>query len=252
MKSVRGFILAYLAVYFVVAIGLNMTLGPPGLSSDYLETYKADQDAYLETIKSDPYKLWLERPQLHPPDAALAAQIAFVQEYEAREAFINEGRRRARYALLFDVFNVFMLLVLVWRFARKPVAKLIDDMVNDTRDRIDSAEDARITATQRKETARGKLDSIDEERSRIELESNQQLAREEKRIAESTREALARLDVELGERRAHEELMAIQKMKEQLVDEAIGLLIREHQSGSTPESESLLIDRFATQLEQMK
>ncbi len=252
MSPTKKFLLIYAAVYLPLAIGINVAFGPPGFTPDYLEENQAQHDRYLDGVKRDAYKIWTERPELNPPDEALSALIAFVEEYEGREDFIGEQKRRSLYVIFFDCFNVTMLIVLVVRFARKPLAAAIDAMIEQVRTRIEKAEGAQAGAAQRKKTVEDRLAGIDSERERILRETAQQVDLERAAIEEGTAVALAQFEQELEDRKRAEELKARNAMKAELVDEAIAVLIARHKAEHSAEAESVLVEDFVRQLERMQ
>lgn len=252
MNPVKRFLIVYAVIYVVVAIGLNIALGPPGFSSGYLETNKADHDRYMDGVKRDAYKIWTERPELNPPDEALSALIAFIGEYEVREDFIKEQRRRSLYSVLFDCFNALMFIVLVVRFATKPIASAIDSMIEQVRTRIEKSERAQADAAQRKKNAEDKLAGVDGERERIFHETAERVEHDRAAIKESTALALTQLERELEDRKRTEELKARNMMKQELIDEAIEVLVARYKAERAADRESVLIQDFVRQLERMQ
>ena len=125
--------IGYLLAYLAISLLLLAVLGPVGMSKTYLDKYEADHDRYIQTTKLDTYKRWRQRPELNPPDNNLAARIAFVDEYTARSEFIGEQLRRAIYEFLIDVYKVAMVIILVLRFGRKPLRKLLQGMIENVR-----------------------------------------------------------------------------------------------------------------------
>ncbi len=69
--SVKLFLLLYFGFYLIVAVSLNYTLGPPGMSAEYMSEHKVEQDRYVQITKDPVYKHWQQRPELNPPDASL-------------------------------------------------------------------------------------------------------------------------------------------------------------------------------------
>ena len=124
----KKFLMLLTAVALVGWIGVNWLLGPPGLSSEYLEKYHVSHEHYLEAIKNDEYKHYIQRPNLvtleeHPH---LQQRVAFVEEYTANEDFQAEQHRIHLYTLFFEVFNAALVVVLIVRLAKAPLLKFLD------------------------------------------------------------------------------------------------------------------------------
>ena len=246
--SVKGFLIAYVLLYLVVAIAMNVKMGPPGMSSGYLDKYKADYDRYLEITKSDAYKLSQENAESNPPDDALKERIAFVESHEGLAEFKSEQHRRSLYGGLFDVFNALMLIVLVGRFGAKPLLGLLDSMIAQVRETIETAEQARSDADGRLELAESGLAGLDGERALLETETNDQLNQELEKIAAQSEQSAALLQKETEDRKRQEELLAQRALKEALVEESMKILVERYAATRSPEQESALIDQFANQL----
>lgn len=252
MRSAKSFLIAYAAVYFVGAIGLNVWLGPPGMSRDYLDQYKADHDRYVEIQKRSEFKMWKQRPHLNPPDERLALAIAFAEEYEARPEFQSEMVRRTRYDLLFDLFNTAMLILLIVRFGWKPTLGILDRFIEALRERIDRAAERRQDAEARRKAAQ-------EQALRLEAEQTAIEERVEARIADMRREAalhgaqsLSSLNHETEDRKHNEEARARSELKRALVDELLrDVELRFHESDSAT-LHATLLDRFLDDIDSRK
>lgn len=251
MNPVKRFLIVYAVVYIAGAIGLNMWLGPPGMDGAYLETFKDDQDRYIDVIKDDAYKRWSQNAELNPPDEVLERNIAFVTEYEAREAFQAQQRRRGLYTALFDVFNVGMLVVLLVRFARKPLLGLLDSGIEGVRKRIESAAQDRANAAESEAKAQKKLDGLDADQIRLETETRDRIENSRRGIEEAAEHVLALLAQETRDRIRQEELMARMQVKSELVDAAIAELEARYRKGHSAEEETALIEQFVQQVEQI-
>lgn len=247
----KWFLAGFFGLYAAVSLTLNALYGPPGMSRDYLEKYDAEHDRYLGITKDPAYRRHLQRPHLNPPDAVLERQIAFVKAYEARPEFVAEQIRRARYDRYFDVFKVVMVLLLIVRFGREPVLRLLDGWRDQVRKRIADSENEKREADARKDAARRQLESIDEVRARTREETEQRISAELAKVRENAAHALALLEAETADRLAQEELTARRALTAALVDEAIRVLTERYVAGRSAESEAVLIRRFAEQVEKM-
>jgi len=254
MSPAKRFLLILGAVSLSVWIGANLLLGPPGLSRQYLRQYKEQHERYIEVTKSLPYKLYSERPHLHGPGSPgapddLAPNIALVEQYEANPAFQAEQRRIARYGLFFDLFNAGLVVVILVRFARKPLLNLLDEKVAEVRDRIKSAAQARRTAEERRRRAEHQLAHLDDDRARIAEETGRRLEHEMAELQRSNERSLALLWQELADRKHQEIVAAKQQVKRELVNETIKRLVERYRAEQSPEREAELIDQFVRDLE---
>ena len=248
MSRHKPFLIAYVVIYFTVALGLNLTLGPPGLSRVYLDEYKADHDRYLTIVKSDDYKLWKERPKRTTDDSRLNAKIIFASEYEARDEFIAEQRRRGAYGTLFDFFNVGMLILLIARFATKPLLGLIDSTIADIQERIDEADTLRDRAAVRKHAAESRVANIEHDREALKEEYVEKVERETIRIKEHTAQSLELLERETEDRKRQETAKAARALKVALIDAAVDHVRAGYEATRSSESESRLTRQFVDQI----
>lgn len=250
MSGQKPFLIAFGVTYFMVAIGLNLMLGPPGLSQEYLDEYKADHDRYMTIVKSDDYKLWLERPERTTDDPKLNAKIIFASEYEARDEFKAEQRRRGRYDTLFNFFNVGMLVLLIVRLAKKPLLGLLDSTIADIEAGIDEADTLRDRAAVRKHAAESRLANIEHNRERLREEYAEKTERENTLIKEHTAQSLELLARETEDRKRQETAKAARALKMALIDAALDHVRTGYEATRSSESESKLTDQFVDQIGQ--
>lgn len=252
MKSVKRFLLAFVAVYVVIGIGVNVLYGPPGFSSEFLEEYRSETDRYLEIVKSDAFKLWEENPEANPPGSELERQIAFVEEFRSNPAFRAELDRRERYRTISDWFNVIMLTVLVVVLARGPIARFVAGMVASERQRIEGVERKRSAAARRKAEAERKIELLEVERAKAAEQAAARIADEIREVESSTEEALRQLRQETEDRQRNAELQAQRRMKSMLADEAIAILTERYRSERSPEKTEMQIDQFLHDLGELR
>ena len=246
MSPVKRYLLIFFAVYLGGGLVANILLGPPGYSRAYRAQYKAEHDRYLEIIKTKEYKLWKQRPSLHEIDPALSD---FVAEYESREAFKSEQRRRAAYDNFFEFFIVVMVLHLAVHFGRKPLLDFLDAQVAEVRTKIERAAEARSTAAERKRGAQEKVALLPHEKEQTIHGTQERIVQEEARIEDLTRFTIEQVDRETEDRKREEEHAAIRLLKEELVDAAIERLVQRHKARISPGAEAAQIDQFIRDVE---
>jgi F0F1-type ATP synthase membrane subunit b/b' len=250
MMSAKNFLIVYFVVYVALSVVINMLYGPPGMSHEYLNDYKADHDRYLSVSKSTEYKLHKENEAQHPPaNEKLAADFAFADSYQEREAFKEEMHRRHRYDLLFDFLRATMVLVLVVRFGGKPLVRFLDGQIAHVREQLEHAAEGRREAAAREAEAKTKLSGIDAERDRLVTEAQARLATEQERMEQTAEQALSMLAQEQEDRVRNEEIQARRALKKALVEEAIEILVKQYETETTPETEAALVDKFVEQME---
>ncbi len=271
MSCTKRFLVILGVAYLVCGVVLIITLGPPGLTRKYRDTYKDDHERYLEVSKSDAYKLYAElrplaqreglpqenviekvyreHPGLALPQSALAAGIAFVDEYTQRPEYVQEQRRMAWFGALFDWLNTLTVLALILRFAPKPLFAMLDAKIASLQKRIDASAKARADATARKTAAQAQVDGLDEDKERLEEEGEALLARVLGDIHEEAGEAIEQIARDGASRKQEEEHRAFLHVKEDLVEKTLDLVAKRYREGLTPESEAARLDRFLNVLE---
>lgn len=254
MTPAKRFLLILAVVAVVGWVIGNMLFGPPGLTADYLETHKDAHEHYIEIIKSEDYKLYVERPALHGPEQSdnpdLARMIAFADEYEALEEYQEQQHRIEIYNLYFDFFNAALLLVLAVYFGRKPLLNLIDTQIKELRERMEELAKRRAEAESRRAAAQKERDRLPEIRQQMRDEAERALERDILQLTEANRERLEQMRHELEDRKAEEVLNAARKVKRELVDAAIRDIEESYRAGKAPEHHVQLVDDFCQRLEQ--
>lgn len=247
-KIVR-FLAIYFGVYIAVALILNATLGPPGMSNEYLESYKADHDRYVAITKDPAFKRYQQRPNLNPPDEKMAQAITFYKSYIVNPEFQAEQKRRSRYNLSFDFFKFGMVILLMVHFGRVPITGLLDNMAKSVRTTIARAENARTAAESRRNDADRKVAGLTQEAVAVQQDTDARIAEMRGENEAMTDQSLKILAQETEDRKHNEEALALKALKAELVDEAIALLTKRFQAGISPEEESELTDQFIDQME---
>lgn len=249
MSPIKKFFIGYVVFYLLVSTALNVMLGPPGMSKDFLAENKVEYDRYVDVTKQDAYKLWLERPELNAPDAQLTDDIAFVEAFVEQPAFISDTKRRNTYGLIFDFFNTGMVIVLVGRFARQPLGNALDGMIEAVRKAIDDAATAHREAKARKKKAEHKIKGLAEEQSGLEEKTIERIEDMRRESALFTGESLSALNRETADRKTHEEVLMRSKLKEELVESALESLVSKLKEEKTEEHDMDYIRQFVDGLE---
>lgn len=245
----KRFLLAYFGVYVAVSIGLNVTLGPPGMSGSFLENHRAEYDRYLETTKLDSYKRWSQRPELNPPDEDLRARITFVETFTQDAEFKAEQKRRLIYDLLFDFFNVGMVILLVVRFAKTPLGAFLHSMVDTIRGVLDEARTDRERASRRRAEAQDLIEELPEVLNTFQERIQKRIEEMRGDFAATNELSLEVLARETEDRKRHEEVLAQQALKQELIDEAIAVAAKRFMAHTSPVMDAALVDQFVDELE---
>jgi len=254
LSPAKRFLIVFFGIALVVWIGANVVLGPPGLSRAYLAEYKTQHEHYLEITKSNAYKLYLERPELHPVDSptahhGFAEQVAFVKAYEGHEAFLIEQRRMHLYELFFEFFNAGLVVVLIWRFGRKPIASFLDAKIADLRERIETAAQARKAAEDRRRKAETQLSQISEEQARVAEETRERIKRELAQLEEAAGLSLRVMREELSDRKDRIYQSARARVKREIVELAIAKIQADYRERGDSDREAAQFEQFIAGLE---
>ncbi len=252
MNSVKTFFIVYVLAYLFVSAGINVLLGPPGMSKAYMEQYKAEHDRYIEIGKDPVYRRWSQRPELVEMDDRLAEAATFVETYEALPEFQDEQKRRGGYDIIFDVLNTFMVVVLMVRFGRKPLMGLLDNLREQVRKRLDHMETISREAGDHRKSAQEKMHALPQDQAEIEQQTEARI--EEMRRDTALRDGLrlSALNKETEDRKRNEEERAIRALKEALADAAIANVVQEFQQADNNVLQSTLVDRFIGDLADRK
>ena len=250
----------FLKVYFAIAIGVWLVMailfGPGDLSCEYRREYKEEHDRYLQITKSEPYKRYVQRPELNQPGMEgmppnFAEQVAFVQEYELRPEFRRERLRSSFYTVFFQFFNAFLVIWIVWKLGKAPLLKMIDDQIHGMREKIAAIQNARDAAAARRSAARGKVDHVADDEERILAEADERLARETAELEEVQQRRLAIMERELEDRKQEELHAALMQMKEELVNHAVDEVLQRYRASGDEALQAAMIDGFTVDLEKM-
>jgi F0F1-type ATP synthase membrane subunit b/b' len=246
MNNWKAFLIGFVVVYLIAGISINAVLGPPGMSKEFLEKYKTEYGRYTEVKKKDEYKLWNERPNLHPLDQALADDIAFI---ETNPEFHKEEKRRNQYDLLFDFFNAGMLIILIVRFSRKPVAALLDGMVAQVQTELNKAEGALRESKQQMSDAETKMNDLEKEEAKLAAQTINRISKADEANRMQNGQILSVLNRETQDRMKHEQTLARQAIKNELVEKVIEELAEHARTGSGLIQQEALLNQFVQQVE---
>jgi F-type H+-transporting ATPase subunit b len=252
MNPGKRFFLIFSIVYAVIAIAWIVLFGPAGYSKDFEAANKTDIDRYFEIIKSDEYKLHKQSPQVHPADDGLRAAMVFLEEFDARPGVRAENRRRDTFHYFFEFFNAAAVVVLIVRYARKPLITFLDTRVSEIRERMERIEHARREAAERRAAADEQLSTLAAETERIGDQGQEMAKQEVTAIEEGTHTQLGQIDEEEEIRLHVEEMRAAMCMRAELVESAMGLVEDRLAATHSEARETVLVDQFLTGLERAR
>jgi len=250
--SAKRFLLIFAIVYMAGAGMVNAFLGPPGMSSSFLEEYGQQYDLYLEIVKSTDYKLHQQNPTAHPADERLQERIAFVEEFELEDAYEAEMDRRAWYLFIIDVWNTAALVFLAGWFGAGPLLKFLDDQINEVRERIDEARQSRELSESELAKAKARLSDLERDKGEI-LEQGETLVK--KTITDldaGTELILEHMRQEIEDRKRLEEQRAKMQLKAELVNQALDMVEQRLREEAPNGREKALVDRFVDELEKSR
>ncbi|MCF6284027.1 MAG: hypothetical protein L3K26_02395 [Candidatus Hydrogenedentes bacterium] len=247
----KKFLILLVGVALVGWIGVNGLLGPPGLSKEYRVAHRAEHEHYLEVIKNDVYKHYLQRPHLVDleADPTLKARVAFVNDYVARKDFQAEQHRIHLYSLFFEFFNAALVVVLIVRLAKAPLLNFLDGQIEELREKINQAVRSRKSALGRHASAEDKLARIHDEELKLHASTETRLERELADLAEANHYSFGLHERELAERKKAEINNAELTLKRELVDAAVQSLIEQTKANQTTAVHDKLIQQFTSDME---
>jgi F-type H+-transporting ATPase subunit b len=277
VSPIKRFFLIYGVVYFAGVFGGLALFGGPNISADFLDVddNRERYQRYLEIIKSDEYKLYLEMAGEAPPEEAsealqaaiarahaeaeaerrdtlerqLADHIGFVHEFEEGPAFQAEERRRFWGGLYFDFFNAAAVAALVLRFTAKPLLNVLDQHIAEIRNRIDHARRAREEAEARKAQAAERLEHLEQDEEEISARAGEVAEREAAEVKELERQGIDQIDQETEERVRMESHNARLAFRALVVERAVELVAERYREHAGPERQGALVEDFVRGLE---
>ncbi|MCP4640339.1 MAG: hypothetical protein GY851_07905 [bacterium] len=252
MSPAKRFMTVYIVAYLAIAIGATVVFGGPNLSDEYVEDFGRDHETYLDIIKSDPYKLHRENPNLHPAEGKLVERVAFVEEYEANPAFISEEHRLATRSLFYEFYNALAFIIIAVRFGKKPLLNAVDEQIARLKARIDKAQKASDAAAASRTEAETKVQALDTDKARIADQAAEAAREETAAIDTGTTEQLAQVDAETEARKKQEERKAAAELQRRLVERSVELVEERLRATESGAREDVLVAQFAEGLDQAR
>lgn len=239
------------AIYAIgTVIGL-LCFGSPGLSKAYLKGHEQDHKRYLTIIKSEEFKIYEERPALHPLEGKLKEDAEFVEHYRENKDFEHEESRIWWFVEYFKVLNSAVFVCYLVGLVGKPLLKYLDEQIATIRNNFAEAEKARAEAARLKAEAETKMATWAESEERIRAESEAAVAKHLARIQEEGEAAKALLARQTEDRKQAELYSAAKAIKADLVEEALRELEDRYKNELTIEKLNANVDRFVTLMERL-
>ncbi|MFM1919022.1 MAG: hypothetical protein RLZZ303_656 [Candidatus Hydrogenedentota bacterium] len=180
--TTKQFLMALFGTAFVGWILGNLLFGSPGLSSEYLAKYKHEHEHYLEVVKSDSYKRYIQRPHLFDMTTAhdphFEENLRFVEGYEHNPDLAAEEHRIERRSLFFDFFNAGLVVVLIARLAWPALRRFLDDGAKSIAQKIEDLKAAREESQARLREAEAKMAALAQTRDQLQTDTEAALIRE--------------------------------------------------------------------------
>ena len=251
MSPVKRFLISYCVIY-VVLCGLGITLfKSPTFSGAYLAKYKVEHEQFHAIIKSEPYKIWKERPALHPPSAELKKKIDFVAEYEERPEFKAEEHRVGLYRFYFKWMNALMFIWMLVHFARKPLCDFLDSKIAEIRTTIEQAERQREEAAQKYVDVQEKLKTFPGLAAEIQKKADADIEVNLQHISEEGKLSEHQLTVEIDDRKREDWHEAATTIRHELVTQALARVEERYRTEPSLKNLEHSVDEFVSVLEQI-
>ena len=251
MSPVKRFFSIYVVAYVALCVLGLVLFKSPTFSGAYLAKYKADHEQFHSIIKSEPYKVWKERPALHPPDAALKAKIDFVTEYEERPEFKAEEQRVGHYRFYFKWMNAIMFIWMVVHFARKPLCDYLDAKIAEIRTTIEQGERKREEAARKYVEVQEKLKTFPGLAAEIQKKADADIEVNLQHISEEGKLSEHQLTVEIEDRKREEWHNAALTIRHELVVQALDRVEERYRTEPSLKNLEHSVDEFVSVLEQI-
>jgi F0F1-type ATP synthase membrane subunit b/b' len=244
MSNPKRFLLTLLIVYVVGSLLGVAMFKTPYYSKPYLAKYGEEHERHHKIMKSEVYKRYIERPNLHPADDHLLADVAFMKEYEARPAFQAEKSRLFYYGMYFKVLNSAVFILLLVHLLRKPLLDFLDNKITEIRTNLDNAAKAREEARRLRAEAQAKVDQWAEIEHNLRRETEASIEKDLARIHEEFVQSQAQLDRETVDRKQAENYRAARLLREEIVNQAIAQLQERYKTEATLGRMEQSVDNF--------
>ena len=245
-------LLIKVAIGYVAGIVIGLFLfGSPSYSKQFRHEYQAELDRFVSIVHSEYYKLYEDRPALHPLHGEELENVEWAEHFAESEAFDAESRRIARYIQYFNALNSAAFILFMIALAGKPILGHLDGQIQEIRQRLDDAAAARKQAGTRKASAESRMEAWQQEASQIQEKAEAELARCLAEVEREEAESRAAIERHAEERRQMEAEALAQTIHRELVSEAIGQLEKRYNAEKSVEELERSVDHFTTLIERL-
>ena len=151
--------------------------------------------------------------------------------------------------LIAQILNFLILMVVLAKFAYKPLLKVLDERQKKIADNIESAEHAKIEAEQLKQEYQEQLSSARKEAQAI-VEKAEKLAEEAKEaILQEARVESARILKKVQEEVARERMLALEQLKGEVVALSMAVAAKIIEKNIDTEANANLVSSFIEKLD---
>jgi len=248
--SKRFFILVTVAYAVGCALGLILFKSPQ-LSKTYLAGHAAEHERYLKIVKTDAYKAYEERPELHPLSGAAKEDAEFVEEYLSSPELEHEENRIWWFLQYFKVVNSAVFLLYLWGLAGPILLPMLDERVEGVRKRFAEVEQEIADAAKVKADAERKTADWEQVEAAIRKESEDAIAESMAKVKEEDESARKMLDKQLDDRKHAELLATAETIRLELVTAAIDRATEHYRTERLDEKLEINVNSFVKLLERM-
>jgi len=251
--SAKRFLLLFVVVYIGCALLGYALFQSPNLSPEYMAQHGQEHERFVAITRSHDFELFHQRPHLferqgeayvYGHSSVSAADVEFVEEYEANPAFQSEESRIAHFILYFKSFNSILFIWLVAHFARGPLVNLLDQKIHETRTKVDEAARARESAAQKQAEAKTAMAGWAETEKCMLAETDKHIADQVAKIQEEARLARIRLERDIEDHKRAETARAEAILREELVNKAIAELTERYKTQAPLDELKSNVDQF--------
>jgi F0F1-type ATP synthase membrane subunit b/b' len=233
-----------------IAVGLAM-FKSPSFSAAFRQEHGKELDRYFAIVKSEPFKLYEQRPHLYPLEGKLLEDAEWAEHFREMEAFEHEEHRIALYVRFFNVLNSTVFILYLVALIGKPLTGYLDVQIQAIRQKLGDAAAARAKAGERKTAARARLDAWPQEEAALNAETGAEIAHRVEEIATSEAEARATLERQVAERKQAELNVLARTIRKELVSEAVARLEERYKAEVSADELSRSVDQFTVLIERL-